>query len=265
MVSIQDKNAGPIVAQAKGGFPQRFIWSDVIDATIPPPHERPAWPGPLPTKLPTDEQLAPLAKKLWSSGDNADDGVALEVTPPVHLIPVTESVREEIQEEDWKRATGQKVDEDSAHLLLKREKTAFGLAWLTEARLEISEEDWQLAGMIMEASGATYERIEGVLAAEGAHEGRQADAKSARRRVAEVAAEESWRIHECAKRIRAKVKERPGISRGDLYRSLPKWRNEFDDGLGYALSEEWITEKNTPSHTGDDKREFYPAEMAGKG
>jgi hypothetical protein len=257
MLTIQDKMSETLIKLVNTGLTQRFNWADAMDVTIPPPGERPAWPGPLKCDPPSDEQLAPLTKPIWGEGD---DGLPLPIPNPTYLIPVAQSVRDEIANADWLRSTGHDDDDEAAHWYLKREKTALLLAWVTEGRLDINEEDWGLAGMVSEASDHTYERVKSVLSAEAAQKEKTESAKQARRHVQAVASEEGWRIVACAKKIWAKVKDEPGISRKALSSGLRYWREVLDEGLDHALGEGWILEKNEASHTGSDKRSFYPGE-----
>jgi Bifunctional DNA primase/polymerase, N-terminal len=262
MVTFQDLMVKPLIEQMKSGFPQRFNWADAIDADIPPPNERPVWPGPLGCKLPDDEHLAPLAKRVWQGNDPvlSDDGVQLLVSPPVHMIPVAQSVTNEIATADWNRSTGRDAEEERAHWYLKREKAALALAWVTESRLDINEEDWKLAGMVSKASDDTFARIQAVFSVEEAETEYKQSTRLAKREVRKAEELAVWRTVECARKIRAKVNVAPGRTKKDLRSSLRRWRGVLDDGLDHALERGWIVPKNVPTHTDSDTKKFYPGE-----
>ena len=71
---------------------------------------------------------------------------------------------------------------------------------------------------------------------------------------------EGWTTIETAKRIRDKVRQRPGISVADVRRSLSqKWRDHFDDGLEHAKLEGWVFERPEPGQ-GSNKRVLHPGD-----
>lgn len=126
IVGVQPGRAGALLDGADGGTPQRMIWLPVLDADMP--DERPEEPGPV------------IVKQPHFSGDLAVPVVAREAIDAHQLA--------------MHRGT---VDPLDGHRLLVRLKVAAALMVL-DCRNEaprINDEDWQLAGLVMEISDQT--------------------------------------------------------------------------------------------------------------
>jgi hypothetical protein len=119
--------------------------------------------------------------------------------------------------------------------------------------VEVTDEDWQLAGIIRETSDAVQHRVKAaVAAAEAKKEGETAH-RLARREVVKIDVTSGHRIAECAKRIKAKVAAQPGRTKRDIYTDLRHWRDVFDDGLDHAVTQGWVHESKAGS-----ARELHP-------
>lgn len=138
VVGIQPAKAGPLLDDADGGTPQRFIWAATTDPDAP--DERPELPGPLPWRVPV-EATSQRGK------------IVLDVGP---------GAWREIDDAHTARLRGA-TDAQDGHALYSRLKVAC-LLGLMDGRLGASDEDWEIAGMIMARSAHTRAAVEATLA-----------------------------------------------------------------------------------------------------
>ena len=120
---IQPRKSGGILDDADGVTPQRFLWLPANDPTAP--DETPGTPQPL----------------AWRP---------LTYGRAVRHVKISATARETIiaARKMRNKGSGEALD---GHALYTRLKVAAALATLAR-RLEVSEEDWQLAGVIMDVS-----------------------------------------------------------------------------------------------------------------
>jgi hypothetical protein len=128
VLGFQLAYAASLIADAEGGTPQRFVFVNATDPTIP--DERPQWPGPL--------DLTPL---------------------PIVSTGTTVAFDPDIVEQIRRRALGAtrgewEVDPLDTHADLGRMKVAAILAVMDGGRLCVGVDDWELAGMVMRSSRA---------------------------------------------------------------------------------------------------------------
>jgi hypothetical protein len=144
VVGVQPARAGVLLDDRDGGTPQRFLWLPGRDAempqTAPPTPDRWTWTWPSTAKL---------------TGDPFTGRIA---------IPVCDLARSTIDSEHVKRNHGE-GDALDGHRLLTHLKWAAALG-ISDERIEVSEEDWHLAGTVMEISDATRNGIVAELAEE---------------------------------------------------------------------------------------------------
>lgn len=133
VVGVQPTRAQTLLSDGAGGTPQRFLWLPATDPAITL-HGRPEVPEPL--RL--------FADNYWNGGKTT--------------IRIPDSVAEEILQAhvDRQRGNGDALD---GHALFVREKVAFALAVL-DGREYVDEDDWELAGIVMEMSNSTRDGIE---------------------------------------------------------------------------------------------------------
>lgn len=136
IVGMQHLRAGPVLAAVDGGLPQRFSWAPTWDRTAPT--VAPDWPGPLTVSMPQ-----------WGR-------------QPVDL-DVPGIVAREIDERRLAALHGNPVNPLDAHGDLVRLKLAASLMAL-DGRHALTEEDWQLAGVLMAVSVATRQECQEALA-----------------------------------------------------------------------------------------------------
>lgn len=239
IVGLQPALAGPLLEEAKAGTPQRFCWAPAVDPAVP--EQPPAWP--------MSFDWTPEKPDLEAVRDKA--GYMR------HYLRVADRVSHEIRANDLARQRGATLDLHQAHAELSRLKVA-GLLAVLESRYTITDEDWELAGVVKAASDANLDHARAVVDGEAARHERAASDRNARRQVAATAATEGWRTVKCAEKIRAKVVTDPGILVSKLRRDIgQRWRDVVDDGLAYGTGEGWFHERREPSHSGDDKRSLW--------
>lgn len=144
VVGVQPDRSGPILTAADGGLPQRFWWVPASDPDAP--DESPQDP---------DQHLVGSAE--WHSevsSGNLPSGI-LEI-PEAARSTIIHARRAVLREEPG-------ADPLAAHALLTRLKVAAGLMAL-DGRGAISDDDWTLAGHLMEISDQTRQRCQRALA-----------------------------------------------------------------------------------------------------
>ena len=232
VVALQTVLAGALLEDAEGGTPQRMLWLSAIDPTIP--DNPPAWPGVVPWEPPTQESLNGLRDDGWLIGGDA------------HLT-VAESIQREVRTADLRRARGEEATALlDAHEGLLRLKLAALLAIL-DGRLEIGEEDWQLAAVVKQASNDTRAGVEEAVKRESAKRESEASTRLARRAVQADVAVGERRVVDCARKVAEKVWREPERwTVAELRRSMNRWRDVLDEGVDHAALESWIVEKAEP-------------------
>ena len=214
------------------------------DPTIPAPDDRPPWPG-----MFTVEAIA----ESWRQ--------SLEHCGGRYLIPVCDTAQRQVLDDDHAVQTGEAfVEAIDAHRNLVRLRVAAHLGRLLDGHPAVTDETWALAGMLGEHSRAVVATIAEHARHEAATRERAMSERHAARAVRAVEKSEAWRTVECAKRIAHKVRSEPGISRSDARRSMPRWRDIFDDGLAHATGARWVTDHREPGQ-GEHKRTLHPGEV----
>jgi hypothetical protein len=141
IVGVQPLRSHTLLNGADGGTPQRFLWMPVLDRDRPV--ERPDTPDPITVFIPD-----------YLPGE----------------LPVTELAWEAIDANQRAiHAEDPAVDPLGNHALLTRLKVAVALMVLDGsqnkgARKEVSDEDWNLAGIVMSVSNLSRERCRRAIA-----------------------------------------------------------------------------------------------------
>jgi hypothetical protein len=169
IVGVQPGRGGTLLQDADGGTPQRFIWLPTTDPNAPdePPEEPeplalPAWPSPGQQRnLDTDGDSVNLkfgpvdVYRLDTPVNKAEFHVL--VLPP----SVVEAVRGEQRAKLRGEVSGTKALD--AHATLARLKVAVGLMWMNGRTDKVSEEDWELAGVVMRVSNTVRAGVQAAL------------------------------------------------------------------------------------------------------
>lgn len=227
LIGFQPETAAPLLEEVAEGTPQRFLWLQVIDPSIP--DLQPKWPGPL---------------KDWQKA-----AVAGSET----LVTFDETIRAELRRADLARARGEVSVADlnplDAHAPLVRVKVASLLAILT-GRLHVTTDDWQLAEMVWQASCATRDAVLRDIEQE-----RRADLerRTQARIIEEVRVDqakvtaENQRADKAVLRIAGRigmyVREEDGLTRSALREKFAgRDKKYINDAINYAVLREWVTD-----------------------
>lgn len=139
-LGIQPTRSGPILKDADAGTPQRFLWVRTENRLAP--DEMPPWPG----MLKFDDM--PKCPE--------------EIKYPDHI-------KDEIRRERTAVLRGESDNPLLGHQMLLRLKVAFALG-LLHRETEITEQWWELAGVLMDSSLEVQQHCIGVVAAEARRE-----------------------------------------------------------------------------------------------
>lgn len=142
-ISAQPENTGFFLDREKDGLPQRFLWLPIVNPYARPPSGEP------PEKVPPAEVVIPEFPTLIT-------GMPYLVAVPPSVCSAIENFRYlvEIGSED--------VDPLDSHLMLLRLKVAFALA-LLEQRRDVVEEDWRIAGQLIDVSNRVRDQMKQVI------------------------------------------------------------------------------------------------------
>ena len=165
-------------------------------------------------------------------------------------------MKREVEENDHHRQQygSEALDE---HTDLIRLKIAGLLAGL-QGRLDISEEDWQLAGIVVATSRRVRDRLRDHLMAKQREQEQISAEKAARRSVVVTERTENWRVVQVAGKLAAKVHKDPGKwAPGKLRASLSTVQREwFDDALEHATDSGWVALRTEDTEVGTRERLF---------
>ncbi|NKY57224.1 hypothetical protein HGA15_13875 [Nocardia flavorosea] len=131
-IGVQPLKAGPLLDDADGGTPQRFLWLKVTDPYAP------AGPLAAPEPVQVKVKAYTAARVRVTVPDIARDAIRR------HRLAV-------LREED--------VNPLDGHRMLTALKVGAALAIL-DGRIEITEEDWKLAGAILRVSDHTRAQVQ---------------------------------------------------------------------------------------------------------
>ncbi|MGV9750697.1 hypothetical protein [Nocardia farcinica] len=212
-IGVQPLKAGPLLDDADGGTPQRFLWLPVSDPDAP--DERPAEPEPMRVKV-----------RAWTA--------RVELNVP-------EVARQEMDAHRLAVLRGDDVDPLDGHRMLTRLKVAAALSIL-DAREIVTEEDWQLAGTVIRVSDRTRAEVKRA-AAERAREAARARAEARAEEAGVIADRADERIRQRARAAVLRYLDRHSTAtrkdlRGNMRNDL---RGELDATLDDLLAENVIT------------------------
>jgi len=270
VIAIQETVAAALLEHEGDGTPQRFLWLSADDPAgkqALSEGKDPEWPGGL--------AVLDFLRQREATGDVDDETVAkvkgghaigyMMLGKPYDL-DVAPAIRKEIRDLRIRSLGGDaNVDPLRAHENLTRLKVA-GCFAILDQRVDISEDDWRLAGMVMTTSNAVLARTRKVIADDEARKDAKTSKRAARRQVVvatalDERADRLKRVEACARWLRNRTESAPGVTVTDLKRTVAKrLRDVFDDGLARAVKLGWIEERSeSGSGLGSNqKRALYP-------
>ncbi|WP_165673946.1 bifunctional DNA primase/polymerase [Mycobacteroides abscessus] len=243
-VGVQPGRGSGLLDDADGGTPQRFVWLPTTDPDIPDEapeapaaYELPIWP----TNAGTSKITLGATGALGLLDVPAKPGDLRTLTIPT-------VARTAIDEHRCKMLRGDAgTDPLDGHRLLCRLKVAAALMWLDRRTDEVSEQDWELAGMVMAVSDATRRSVVAALAEKAQASNR---ARGRADTVRAVAAEEARadmdaeRIERVAKNVVSILGDFGGEeSRSNVRKKLmSRDRAIFDEHVEQELIESGVIE-----------------------
>ncbi|MBM0233369.1 hypothetical protein JNW91_16805 [Micromonospora sp. STR1_7] len=212
VVGVQPARAGGLLDDADGGTPQRLLWLPATDPQAP--------------DVAPDEPAGLLWQRpLWPLAEFGTSRV---------VLPVCQNARTAIDAARLARLRGQPSDLDG-HALLAQLKTAAALA-LLDGHAEVTEEDWQLAGVVAVVSTRTRDQVAaGLERVERERNRRRGEAEGDRAAVAaERVAEDA--VKRCCSNILRKLDGDEWKAGSPLRRSIAaRIRQHFDEAIQRLL------------------------------
>lgn len=156
ILGIQPELAGWLLKgiQKSAGTPQRILWAPVIYPAMPRPDELPQWPGckVLP-KWPGPRPRQPKPVKFSFAVPKVDEP-ADEKVVQANELQIPPEIERQIREARNRSHRGE-MDDLSGHSMLTMLKVAAGFMWLDGRTDKITDEDCELAAIVMAISDRT--------------------------------------------------------------------------------------------------------------
>ncbi|UYF96599.1 hypothetical protein OCS65_12995 [Rhodococcus aetherivorans] len=209
VVGVQPEKAGPLIDDAPGGTPQRFLWMPATDSTI---------------SEDTPEQPAPLSILPELLRDDRQRYVVEVPECAVRMIKTAHVARQ--------RGESDALD---GHALFVREKVAFALAVL-DGRLNIDEQDWYLSGIVMRKSDQVRNSVLDALATVSARKNEARGRLEAERELVVDKIKTSDAVRRVGQRIIAYLTANGPMTRGAVRKKLPsRDRDHLDDAVAVQI------------------------------
>ncbi|MET9479849.1 hypothetical protein [Streptomyces sp. NPDC006638] len=233
LVGFQPETAAPMFEEVAEGTPQRFLWVQVVDPSIP--DEQPAWPGEL-----YDWRPAAVA---------AEGGERHGLV----LVSFDQDIKDELRRADLAKARGETSVRDmnplDSHAPLMRVKVASLLAILG-GRRHVNAEDWELAGVVWEASCATRDAVlrysEGLRRREQEQRTQARIVEEVRVEQAKVSAEDARAekaVDRIALRVAVLVRDNGPLTRKEVRaKCAGRDKRYVNDAIAYAELREWVAD-----------------------
>ncbi|MFF3092136.1 hypothetical protein [Streptomyces cyaneofuscatus] len=227
LVGFQPETAEALFDEVAEGTPQRFLWLQVIDPSIP--DERPEWPGEL---------------LKWRDVVSANS---------LTLVSFDDQIKTELRRADLAKARGEvsvaNLNPLDSHAPLMRVKVASLLAILT-GRRHVTVDDWELADMVWGASCATRDALLADIARRRTVE---SEKRTEARIIEEVRVDQAKATAEAQRADKAVLRVATRVAGlvhgGEMTRSALRTKfggrdkKHLNDAYAYAVLREWIEEK----------------------
>lgn len=183
IAGVQPGRAGALLDEADGGTPQRFLWLPAVDRTIT--RDAPPTPAPVEWQPPIYTGQVVYIKECQTAIDMVIDAAV--------------------------DRSNEKVDALDGHALLTRLKVAAALAMLMgdrpQRQVEITEQDWELSGVLMAVSDRTRANVQKHLAETAKAENTKKALAEARRTIVIADEIEDAGMVRALKLVRSRVKD----------------------------------------------------------
>lgn len=227
---IQPSKAEFLLRDTDGGTPQRFLW---LPANYPHPEKKPD----------------PVDPWKW----NRPDGIGSSVK---WAVEVCDQAKEEVDRAQYLTARGEGNPLDG-HSLLTRLKVSTALAFLN-SHSNVTDEDWELAGMVMRVSDAYRQKCIDTIAGKTklANKARaEAEAERALHIEAKVASDKVQRVM----RLVLRHLENDPMTRRTLYNKMSSSVKEYFDEALERLTGDGLVIAETISKSGNSTVEYRKA------
>jgi hypothetical protein len=214
VVGVQPGRGDALLRDRDGGTPQRFIWLDTTDPgapdappEAPEPLSLPAWPNHGDVEVQDGEDGPKL-----NFGPTLDE-YKLHVPPDksqFHVLGLPPTVVDAVRQEQRAKLRGEIPESQAldAHSTLVRLKVAVGLMWMNGRTDKVTEEDWDLAGVVMAVSNAARASVQAALRTGAEASDRAYGRKLGQREVAKEEVVRETAITRVAERLREKLREK---------------------------------------------------------
>jgi hypothetical protein len=238
VAGIQPARAATLLDDSDGGTPQRFIWCSAIDRDAP--DELPETPAPLTWERPSWHSMT--TRSAFGTGLNQ-----------MHVCDIARQTIIDARQAR-NRGDGDALD---GHALLARLKTAAALS-IADGRCDVSEDDWELAGVVMRQSDATRESVRQTLSrAEREKNVTRAEAEADRSIIVEERSIDAS-MRRAGKAIMRKLRRTEGewVARSDVRRAVAhRDRGAADPAIESLLSAGQIEQRDV-EHNGQTGHEL---------
>ncbi len=237
IIGFQPTRASGLLADVDAGTPQRFVWLAATDPQAP--DALPAWPDGLLIEPVTSLQLEPYKRTIGGY-------VRHELVVPPSMASAALAHRQ-------RGLRGkERIEPMDVHEPMVRSKVAALLA-LLDRRLELADEDWQLAGIVMDTSRTVRTQVQEAVAS--THMVREADftQRQVRREAASEEAAYRRALASAAGSVAKKVAREGSATRRTLARAISGKHRQLgvtvDDAIDRAVEDgtirpdgdQWVT------------------------
>lgn len=228
VIGYQLGTARALISDTDAGTPQRFLWLSATDPSVP--DDTPEYPGPLPLRLSRGDEVFQPAFPLPRTG----------------TVEFEKSIRDRLRQQTVRRTRGEESTGAAldSHRPLMHSKVS-ALLCLLDDRMTVTEEDWELAGMILDTSDAVRA---GIIEHGQETDRRTYEAKTEMRLATEerlqyVRNNVEKKVERVAKRITARLQEKGPMTRGAINRDQRgEDRSLTGEAIDYCLDQGWITQ-----------------------
>lgn len=237
LVGFQPSVAGQLLDDGGAGTPQRFLFASADDPTIP--DERTPWPGEL--KVPKLSPHELTTHRITRKGFVR------------HQLGVDPQIADQLWQENLARVRGQQeLAELDAHQPLHLLKLS-GLLAVLDGRLDITLDDWRLAGTLWRRSCVVRDQLlADVRRRRDSEEATRLERHALREQAGELGRSSAGdAVQRLAKRIAGWAHEQTaagdapadGFPKRDLHgRLASRERHLYDAALAHAVAQGWLIE-----------------------